>query len=80
MINFSIVKRNNKNYIAIGSRPLTAALAVKAMALADQGKFEEAADMAAQELQYLDSNNISKEYRQDLVRVYVRRGLEEVNK
>ena len=80
MINFSIIKRNNKNYIAIGSRPLTAALAVKAMALADQGKFEEAADMAAQEFQYLDSSNISKEYRQDLVRVYVRRGLEEVNK
>jgi CO/xanthine dehydrogenase FAD-binding subunit len=50
------------------------------MALADQGKYEEAADMAAQELQYLDSSNISKEYRQDLVRVYVRRGLEEVNK
>ena len=80
MVNISIVKRNNKNYIAIGSRPLTAALAVKAMELADQGKFEEAADMAASELQYLDSNNISKEYRQDLVRVYVRRGLEEVNK
>ena len=80
MINFSIVKRNNKNYIAIGSRPLTAALAVKAMELADRGKFEDAADMAASELQYLDSNNISKEYRQDLVRVYVRRGLEEVNK
>ena len=80
MINFSIVKRNNKHYIAIGSRPLTAALAVKAMALADEGKFQEAADMAAEELQYLDSNNISKEYRQDLVRVYVRRGLEEVNK
>ena len=80
MINFSIVKRNNQNYIAIGSRPLTAALAVKAMALADEGKFQEAADMAAEELQYLDSNNISKEYRQDLVRVYVCRGLEEVNK
>ena len=80
MINFSIVKRNNKNYIAIGSRPLTAALAVKAMALADQGRFADAAEVASEELQYLDSNNISKEYRQDLVRVYVRRGLEEVNK
>ena len=80
MINFAIVKRNGKNYIAIGSRPLTAALAVKAMAFADQGKLQDAADVAASELQYLDSNNISKEYRQDLVRVYVRRGLEEVNK
>jgi len=80
MINFSIVKRNNKHYIAIGSRPMVAALAPKAMALADQGKYQEAADMAAEELQYLDSSNISKEYRKDLVRVYVRRGLEEVNK
>ena len=50
------------------------------MALADAGRFADAAEMAADELQYLDSNNISKEYRQDLVRVYVRRGLEEVNK
>ena len=80
MINFSIVKRNNKHYIAIGSRPMVANLAPKAMALADQGKFKEAAEMAAEELQYLDSSNISKEYRMDLVRVYVRRGLEEVNK
>lgn len=80
MINFSIVKRNNKNYIAIGSRPMVASLAPKAMELADQGKFVEAADMAAEELQYLDSSNISREYRKDLVRVYVRRGLEEVNK
>lgn len=80
MINFSIVKRNNKNYIAIGSRPGVAALAYKAMAEADKGNFEEAARIAAEELTYLDSSNISKEYRQDLTRVYVRRGLEEVNK
>lgn len=80
MVNISIVKRGGKNYIAVGSRPMVAALAVKAMAEADKGNFEEAASLAAEELQYLDSSNISKEYRQDLVRVYVRRGLEEVNK
>lgn len=80
MLNISIVKRSGKNYIAIGSRPIVAALAKQAMALADQGKYEEAADMASEELQYLDSSNISKEYRQDLVKVYVRRGLQEVNK
>ena len=80
MVNISVVKRGGKNYIAVGSRPMVAALAKKAMALADQGKYEEAADMASEELQYLDSSNISKEYRQDLVKVYVRRGLEEVNK
>ena len=80
MVNISIVKRNNKHYIAIGSRPMVAALAPKAMEAADKGNFKEAASLAAEELQYLDSNNISKEYRKDLVRVYVRRGLEEVNK
>ena len=80
MINFAIVKRGGKNYISIGSRPMVAALAVKAMELADKGDFEAAAEAAAEELQYMDSFNISKEYRQDLVKVYVRRGLEEVNK
>lgn len=80
MVNISIVKRNNKNYIAVGSRPMVASLAKKAMEAADKGNLEEAGNLAAEELSYLDSNNISKEYRQDLVRVYVRRGLEEVNK
>ena len=80
MLNVSIVKRGGKNYIAIGSRPGVAALAYKAMEEANKGNFEEAGKIAAEELSYLDSSNISKEYRQDLVKVYVRRGLEEVNK
>ncbi len=78
MVNISIVKRGGKNYIAIGSRPMVAALAHKAMEEADKGNFVQAAVLATEELQYLDSSNISKEYRQDLVKVYVRRGLEEV--
>ena len=78
MLNISIVKRGGKNYIAIGSRPATAALAYKAMAEADKGDFVKAGEVAAEELMYLDSSNISKEYRKDLVKVYVRRGLEEV--
>ena len=78
MLNISIAKRNGKNYIAVGSRPATAALAYKAMEEADKGDFVKAGEAAANELMYLDSSNISKEYRQDLVKVYVRRGLEEV--
>ena len=78
MLNISITKRNGKNYIAVGSRPATAALAYKAMEEADKGDFVKAGEVAANELMYLDSSNISKEYRQDLVKVYVRRGLEEV--
>ena len=81
LINFSIVKRNNKHYIAVGYRPMVAALAYKAMDAADKGvNYEEVAEIAVNELQFLDSSNISKEYRQDLARVYIRRGLEEVNK
>ena len=76
-----IVKRGGKHYIAIGSRPMVAALALKAMEAADKGSsFDEVAEIAANELPFMDSSNISKEYRQDLVRVYVRRGLEEVSK
>ena len=78
MVNISIVKRNNKNYIVVGSRPMVAAFAKKAMEAADKGDYVEAGNLAAEELSYLDSMNISKEYRQDLVKVYVRRGLEEV--
>ncbi len=81
LINFSIVKRNGKHFIAVGSRPMVAALAHKAMEAADKGaSFEEVAEVAVQELQFMDSFNISKEYRMDLARTYIRRGLEEVNK
>ena len=81
MINFSIVKRNGKHYIAIGSRPMVAALSYKAMEAADKGiPFDEVGEIASNELMFMDSANISKEYRQDLTRVYVRRGLEEVSK
>ena len=80
MLNVSVVKRGGKSYIAVGSRPSVAALAYKAMEEADKGNYEKAGNIAAEELSYLDSSNISKDYRQDLVRVYVRRGLEEVNK
>ena len=81
LINISVVKRNNKHYIAVGSRPSGAALALKAMEAADSGKpFEEVADIAINELAFLDSYNVSKEYRKDLAKVYILRGLKEVNK
>lgn len=81
LINFCIVKRNNKNYIAIGSRPMVASLAHLAMEALDNGaSFIDAANIAASELTFGDSTLISKDYRIDLTKVYVRRGLEEVNK
>lgn len=81
LLNIAISKRNGKHYIAVGSRPMVANYAYEAMKAADEGKsFEEVARIAVEELSFADSVNISKEYRKDLTKVYVRRGLEEVSK
>lgn len=81
LLNIAISKRNNKYYIVVGSRPMVAGYATKAMEAANAGKpFDEVARIAAEELAFADSQNISKEYRKDLTAVYVRRGLEEVSK
>lgn len=81
LINFAISKRDGKHYIAVGSRPMGPTYALKAMEAADNGASpEEVANIAVEELMFADSYNISKEYRKDLTKVYVRRGLEEVNK
>ena len=42
--------------------------------------FEKAAELVCEELQFLDNKDASKEYRLDLTKVYVRRGLKEVSK
>ena len=86
LINFAIAKVNGKYRIAVGARPSTAALAHKAMeyinGVSNPGKenFEKAACIASEELIYLDNKDASKEYRLELTKVYVRRGLEEVSK
>ena len=86
LINFAIAKVNGKYHIAVGARPSTAALAYKAMeyinGVSNPGKedFEKAACIASEELTYLDNKDASKEYRLELTKVYVRRGLEEVSK
>lgn len=86
IVNFAIAKVNGKYRIAIGARPMVAALAHKAMEyLNNLDKIDElhrkkAAEIASEELQYLDNKDASKEYRLDLTKVYVRRGLEEVSK
>ena len=86
IINFGIAKVNDEYRIAVGARPLTGALAHKAMdylnsqSKLDQESYKKAAEIAAEELMLLDNKDASKEYRTDLVKVYVRRGLEEVSK
>ena len=86
IINFAIAKANGKYRIAVGARPMVAALAHKAMDYLngldkiDQESYKKAAEIASEELSYLDNKDASKEYRLDLTKVYVRRGLEEVSK
>ena len=80
IVNIAVAKVNKEYRIAIGARPMVAALAHKAMDYLNSGHkdFERAAELAIEELQFLDNKDSSKEYRVDLAKVYVRRGLEEV--
>jgi CO/xanthine dehydrogenase FAD-binding subunit len=86
IVNFAVAKFNGQYRIAIGSRPMVASLAHKAMDYLNSIKeptrndFEKAALIASEELSFLDNKDASKEYRLDLTKVYVRRGLEEVSK
>lgn len=83
ILNVAVSKVNGKYAIAVGSRPMVASLAHKAMDYLNKESkpdFNKAAELVLEELSFLDNMNASKEYRQDLTKVYVRRGLEEVSK
>ena len=86
IVNFAISKVNGKYTIVVGARPAGAAIAHKASnylnSLKNPGKedFEKAAEIVCEELAFMDNKDASKEYRLDLTKVYVRRGLEEVSK
>ncbi|MFA7032550.1 MAG: FAD binding domain-containing protein [Bacilli bacterium] len=81
LINIAVCKRNDKYYISVGSRPMVAALAYKAMEEADAGlDFKQVAKTAVEEYAFADSFSISKNYRKEIAEVYIRRGLEEVSK
>ena len=86
LVNIAVAKIEDKYSVVIGARPMVAAKAHKANEYLNSVKnpskedFVKAADIAVNELQFLDNKDASKDYRIDLARVYVRRGLEEVNK
>lgn len=86
IVNFAVSKVNGEYRIAVGARPMTGALAHKAMDLLNSKKevnekdFEEASELVVQELLFLDNKDASKVYRIDLTKVYVKRGLKEVSK
>ena len=86
IVNFAVSKVNGKYSIVVGARPMVAALAKKAMEYINslskisELDYKKAAEIAAEELSYLDNKDSSKEYRIDLTKVYVARGLKEVSK
>ena len=86
IVNFAISRVNGEYRIVVGARPMVAALAKDAMKYINgvsspkDEDFKKAAGLAASELSYLDNKDASKEYRQDLTKVYVARGLKEVSK
>ena len=82
IVNIAVSKVEGKYRIAIGARPMVASLAKKAMEYLNSGNsdFAKAAELAVEELPFMDNKDASKEYRMDLAKVYVRRGLEEVSK
>ena len=86
ILNIAVSKVNNKFSIVVGARPAGASKAIKAMEFINNianptlEDFAKAGEKVIEELNFLDNKDSSKEYRMDLAKVYVRRGLEEVNK
>lgn len=82
IVNIAVAKVNKEYRVVVGARPMVATRSYKAMEYLNNGgkDFAKAAELAVEELSFMDNKDASKEYRVDLAKVYVRRGLEEVNK
>lgn len=82
IVNIAVSKVKGEYRVVVGARPMVAARSYKAMEYLNNGgkDFVHAAELAVEELSFMDNKDASKEYRVDLAKVYVRRGLEEVNK
>ena len=82
IVNVAIARVNKEYRVVVGARPMVAARSYKAMEYLNNGgkDFAKASELAVEELSFMDNKDASKEYRVDLAKVYVRRGLEEVSK
>ncbi len=84
IVNIAISKNALGFKIAIGSRPQIAKLASETMKYLNdletvtESEIEEASMMAVNEMVFSNNNRSSKEYRENLARVYVKRGLKKV--
>ena len=82
IVNIAVAKVAGEYRVVVGARPMVASRAYKAMEYLNNGgkDFAKAAELVVEELSFMDNKDASKEYRVDLAKVYVRRGLEEVSK
>lgn len=84
ILNIAVLK-GDQYVIAVGARPLTGALALKAMEYVNgideptDEDFKKAGEIAADELAYFTTTAGSEEYRKLLASTYVYRGLREVS-
>lgn len=76
------ISKGKEYKVVVGSRPLVATRLSKVEQYLNNGglDFEEASKIAEEEIKVADSMATKGEYRKELTKVYVRRGLEEVNK
>ncbi len=86
VINVGVTKTNGYYKIVVGARPSLAAYATSAMEYINNQKvitpkvIEDTAQIVVEELKFGTNSKASKEYRIELTKVYVKRGLKEVTK
>ena len=82
IVNIAVSKVEKEYRVVVGARPMVASRSYNAMKYLNEGgkDFAHAAELAVKELQFMDNKDASQEYRVDLAKVYIRRGLEEVSK
>jgi len=86
IINVAVTKSKGIFKIVVGARPSIAAFAVKAMEFINKQKvitdeiIEKTAKIAIEELKFGTNSKASSEYRTEIAKVYIKRGLKEVTK
>ncbi len=86
VLNVGVTKTAGKYKIVVGARPSLAAFATQAMEFINHQKVVDdkvilaTAEIATKELKFGTNSKASKEYRTELAKVYIKRGLKEVTK
>lgn len=84
ILNIAVLNESNKVAISVGSTPYIATLCGKAMSYINsldkisEEDINKCADIALEELKFSNNLRASKEYRVDLAKVYITRGIKQV--